>query len=249
MKAMILAAGRGTRLAPLTETVPKILAPVLGIPMLDRLRAWLGSHGVSSLAINTHHLPDAVAAHLAGEASSLLPVRIFHEPELLGTGGALVNAGPFWQADPLLVWNGDIVCGLDPRALMAEHTRRGGLATLAVQERQSDSYLLVDEAGSVCGLDSARRGVRRLDKTPTGKVRPMAFNGISVLSPDFRRHMPSSGTFDLIDALLRAVESGGSVLAHDAGAAFYGTTGSLEKLRALEAGLEARPEILEGWTP
>ena len=277
MKAFILAAGRGARLAPLTDAVPKILAPVLGVPMLERLRCWLLGHGVTALALNTHHLAEAVVGHLEHSGGAAHAPRIFHEPSLLGTGGALVHAAAFWGGDPLLVWNGDILCDLDPRHLLQAHRSHGGkggdiggdiggdmcggkgggakdgggppLATLAVQQRQGDSHLLVDRDGTVCGIDSARRGIRRLAKTPAAEPRKMAFTGISILAPELPRRLPRQGAFDIIDALLDAIADGGTVATLDVGAAFYGTTGSPEKLAKLERGLSARPELLAAWTP
>ncbi|HEX9842242.1 MAG TPA: sugar phosphate nucleotidyltransferase [bacterium] len=250
---MILAAGRGTRLRPLTARRPKILVPVRGVPMLDRLRAYLGRHGVEALALNTHHLPAAVRAHLAAlptAAPAAPPVRLFHEPALLGTGGALVNAAEFWGEAPLLVWNGDILADVDPRALAAAQARTPeALATLVVQARPSDSHLLVDADGSVCGLDSARRGQRRVPGRPRAPLRALAFDGISLLAPALRPLLPPGGAFDLIDALLDVIAGGGRVCAHDAGAACYGTTGSPEQLAALEAALEANPDVLAAWTP
>jgi NDP-sugar pyrophosphorylase family protein len=269
---MILGAGQGTRLRPLTERIPKILVPVAGVPMLDRLRAYLGRQGVAALALNTHHRAEAVRAHLASHAAArvaprpargsgatqrLPPLRLFHEPELLGTGGALVNAAAFWGTAPLLVWNGDILADVAPRALLAAHEAaraaapagRAPLATLVVQARSSDSYLLVDADGAVCGLDSARRGSRRVVGTPREPLRPLAFDGISLLAPSLRERLPAGGTFDLVLALLDAIAAGARVQAWDAGAAAYGTTGSPEQLAALEALLAARPELLAAWTP
>ncbi len=249
---MILGAGAGTRLRPLTESVPKVLVPVLGVPMLDRLRAYLARHGVEALALNTHHLPAAVQGHLAAPhagARALLRPTLFHEPELLGTGGALVNAAAFWETAPLLVWNGDIVCGVDARTLARVHAAEGALATLVVQRRESDSSLLVDAAGWVCGIDSVRRGVRRRVRRPEGALHPVSFCGVSLLAPAVRGHLPAGGAFDLISALLDAVAAGAPVRAWDATQAVYGTTGSPAQLAALEALLDAHPAVLAAWTP
>ncbi|MEE8434768.1 MAG: nucleotidyltransferase family protein [bacterium] len=266
MKAFILAAGKGARLAPLTDALPKILVPVLGVPMLERLRCWLLGHGVTALALNTHHLAQAVGGHLENSPGRAPAIRIFHEPELLGTGGALVNAASFWGSDPLLVWNGDILCDLDPRHLLEAHRSHGAkgggppLATLAVQERPGDSHLLVDLDGTVCGLDSARRGVRRLARRlgnqPAAEPRPMGFNGISILAPELLHRLPHGlsrhGAFDIIDALLDVIAGGaetGTVGTFDVGSAFYGTTGTPEKLATLERELSTRPDLLASWTP
>lgn len=255
VRGMILAAGQGTRLRPLTEHTPKVLVPVAGVPMLERLRAWLGRHGVTDLALNTHYLAEAVRAHVADESGGPR-LRLFHEPVLLGTGGALVNVADFWSKSPLLVWNGDILADVDPRALLAAHEASGEapdgrapLATLVVQARPSDSCLLVDAEGAVCGLDSRRRGTRRVLGRPREPVRALAFNGISLLEPSLRAHLPAGGAFDLVSALLQAIACGVPVRAWDAGAAFYGTTGSLEQLAALEAALAQNPDVLSAWTP
>lgn len=246
---MILGAGLGTRLRPLFGDLPKILAPVLGVPMLERLLAWLERGGVAGFALNTHHRAEAVRDHVTARGR-LGPVpRLFHEPELLGTGGALVNASPFWGEDPLLVWNGDILCGLEPSLLLQAHQSSGAEATLAVQARPGDSHLLVDRAGRLCGIDSARRGLKRILRKPEGDLLPRAFNGISILAPSLRTCFPESGAFDLIDALLAALAEGRAIATHDLGSAPYGTTGSPGQLEALEALLSGNPDLLAGWTP
>ena len=261
MKAFLLSAGLGTRLAPLTDTVPKALVPVLGVAMLDRLAAALARGGVTEFALNTHHFHEIVERHLHAAQGSgrfaawpRLPVRLFHEPALLGTGGGLLHAASFWGRDPLLVWNADILADLDPAALLAAHgSLPGPLATLAVSDRPASSRLLFDGAGLLCGIDSPRRNDHRVLRAPSGAVTARAFHGVSVLSGDLltalaRRHAPGS-VFDLIDALLEAVAEGGRVRAYDAGTSFWASTGTLMELERLEQGLAGRPELLSRWTP
>jgi len=246
---MILGAGLGTRLRPLTERTPKVLAPVLGVPFLDRLAGFLARGGVQALALNTHHLPEAVAAHVAAAGAAWPPVELFHEPELLGTGGGVVNVARFWGQAPLLVWNGDVAADVAPGALLERRAATGALAVLLVRERPSDSRLLVDGAGWVCGIDSARRGDHRLLREPRGAARALAFCGVSVLHPALAGRLAQPPPFDLVSALLELIAAGGAVAALDAGAAFWGTTGTAAKLAALEAGLAADPALLARWAP
>jgi len=257
MKAFILAAGLGTRLRPLTEHTPKVLVPVAGVPMLERILAGLFRAGLREIGLNTHHLPEAVTAHMERlrRRFPALALAAFHEPTLLGTGGALVNAAEFWDDAPLLVWNGDVIADVHPAALEdALRQASGGeggnvLAVLAVQERAESSHLLVDEAGRIVGIDAAARGGRRLVARPAGEPRALAFTGISLLAPAVRGRIARPGAFDLIDALLEVIAQGGRVLAQDIGAAFWGTHGSPREREALERRLAARPEWLARFTP
>jgi mannose-1-phosphate guanylyltransferase len=261
---MLLAAGLGTRLRPLTDGLPKILVPVLGVAMLDRLVGHLGRQGVAAFAMNTHHLHEAVERHLAAARArgSWPPIRLYHEPRLLGTGGGVANALDFWGEAPLVVWNGDILAEVDLAALRTAFEAgrvEGGagelspvLALLVVQDRPGDSRLLVDGRGRLCGIDSLRRGDRRLLVAPTGGLRALAFHGISLLAPAFRPRLARPGAFDLIEALLEAVAAGGGVSTFEVGGAaaapaYFGTTGSLAELRRLEADLLSRPALLARW--
>lgn len=254
MKAMILAAGKGTRLLPLTQTTPKALVPLLGVPVLTRITAALKKGGVTHLALNAHHLADQVeAAAKTLEEQFSLPVTLFREEVLLNTGGGLYNARSFWGDDPLLVWNGDILCDVNPLNLMAAHLKNTpAIATLVVQNRPSGSHLLVDEAGDVVGLDSPRRNKKEMyvpkDKVK-GQITPLAFNGISVLSPALHQKYPKTGPHDLIETLAEAIKNGGKVATYNTEKAFYGTSGSTETLKKLEQSLPQNPQVFKNFTP
>lgn len=261
MKAFILAAGHGTRLRPLTDSVPKILVPVSGIPMLDRLLAGLSHyglrhHGLQEIALNTHHLAGTVEAHLDRLRPRYpgLTLTAIHEPELLGTGGALVNVRTFWNDTPLLVWNGDVIADLDPLELAAtqaapSQVAGSALATLAVQDRAEPSKLLVDGAGRIVGIDSPARGGWRVLTAAKGVVRALAFTGISLLAPELLPRIERPGAFDLIDALLDVIAAGGDIRAHDIGARYWGTHGSVREKEQLEQALAQRHELLARFTP
>lgn len=252
MKAMILAAGLGKRLHPISRGIPKILVPVLGVPMLERLAAWLGSRGVEALAINTHHHAEMVESHVNAMAEmrpGLPPIRLYREEFLLGTGGGVANIADFGREGPLLVWNGDILADLDPNAMLEAQLASGAEGTLAVQHRPSDSLLLADEQGNLCGIDSPRRGVTRRFRQPEGEMRSVAFQGVSLLSPALRAKIVRDAPFDLIDALLDAAADGARIKTFDMEEGFWGTTGSKERLAALETALRERLDLLEQYTP
>jgi mannose-1-phosphate guanylyltransferase len=128
MRAVLLAAGLGTRLAPLTDSIPKILAPLGGRPLLEHQLAYLEQGGVTEVAVNVHHHATEVIRFLES-AETALAVRVSHEPRLLGTAGALLPLRDF-LTEPFLVLYGDVVTDADLADLMDGHLRFGGVATL-----------------------------------------------------------------------------------------------------------------------
>ena len=134
MKAMVLAAGLGTRLRPLTDTLPKPLLPVAGRPLLEWNLLLLKRHGITEVIINLHHLGEQIVQAL-GDGSRLgLRLAYSHEPTLQGTGGGIKQAAPFLKDGPFLVLNGDTLSDCDLTALIAAHRVSGALATLAVRD-------------------------------------------------------------------------------------------------------------------
>ncbi|HEY2536027.1 MAG TPA: nucleotidyltransferase family protein [Solirubrobacteraceae bacterium] len=191
MKAMLLAAGRGTRLAPLTDTTPKILAPFGARPLLVHQLEYLQHGGVSEVALNVHHHADQVLACLR-ELSLDVPVRVSHERELLGTAGALVPLRDFFT-EPAIVLYGDVLTDADLAELMDEHRRHEPLATLAVYPSR----------------ESVGKGVVRLDET--GRVaafveKPAAESGEVLIN---------AGLYVLSPRLLELLQPGASDFGHD----------------------------------
>ena len=169
MKAVLLAAGLGTRLAPLTLSVPKILAPLGGRPLLAHQLEYLAGSGVSDVAINLHHHAAQVLEFLAEEEPPLT-VRPFLEPELLGTAGALGPMRDFLD-EPFAILYGDVVTDLDLGALLAAHESGGGIATLSYY-RSSDvvgkGILEVDADGRVAGFIEKPAATGRVEAVNAG---------------------------------------------------------------------------------
>jgi mannose-1-phosphate guanylyltransferase len=177
--AMILAAGLGTRLRPLTDQLPKPLVPVGDAPALAQIQRHLAAHGFTRTLVNTHHLASAFEA-----ASWPLPTAILHEPRILGTAGGVANARPHLDAGaPLLIWNGDILADVAVDALFA--ALPGAVAAWSVAPRPAGQGTVgLDEEGQVVRLRGVRRGV---------EVRGGDFLGVQVLSPELLDALPPEG--------------------------------------------------------
>jgi mannose-1-phosphate guanylyltransferase len=191
MKAMLLAAGRGTRLAPLTDTTPKILAPFGGRPLLAHQLDYLQRAGMSEIALNVHHHADQVLACL-DELDPDVPVRISHERELLGTAGALVPLRDFFT-EPTIVLYGDVLTDADLAELMQEHRRHAPLATLAVYRSR----------------DSVGKGVVRV--TETGRVEAFVEKPPAATS----EVLINAGLYVIAPELLELIGAGACDFGHD----------------------------------
>lgn len=197
---MILAAGYGTRLAPITDHAPKPLLPVGGRPLLDRIISSFDRAGVRELAVNTHHLGEQVAAYLRG-----LPgadrFTLFPESEILGTGGALDGARDFLAAsDVFLLHNGDVLCDVDLAALAAEHCAGGALATLLLVDWPPVNSVTMAAGGAIVSI--AGRPVAPV----RGSLRGLTYAGVGAFSPRLLDDI-GSGFSSLIDPLVRAMEA------------------------------------------
>ncbi len=189
-KAMLLAAGRGTRLRPLTETVAKCMVEISGKPVLEHNVERLREFGVTDILINLHYLPKAVSNHFGDGSRFGVRIRYAYEPELLGTAGAVRNVATFFDA-PFFVWYGDNLssCRLD--RLRAFHEAKGGLATIALHHRDDPTQ------SGIVGLDEADRITRFLEKPRPEQIFSHWVNaGIFVLDPRALAAIPQAGAPD-----------------------------------------------------
>ncbi len=234
MKAMILAAGLGTRLRPITDTRPKALVEVLGRPLLAWVIDRLAGFGFRDIIVNAHYLVDQIvefAAEYPKESGiEGLRLTVSREEDLLGTGGALKHAAWFFDDEPFLLHNADVISDLDLAGLMARHRDSQSLATLAVKTRETKRFLLFDGGVDLCGWQRSDPPETRMVKSPANTPEPFPFMCVQAISPGLFDHMPDQEPFSLIDLYLRAVGEGGSVNSYVAQEAKWMDVGRLEQL-------------------
>lgn len=205
MKAMILAAGLGTRLRPLTNDKPKALVEINGEPILGILIKRLINSGFDEMIINVHHFASQVIEFIERNQSFGISIAISDETDLLlDTGGGLKKAGWFFDdGKPFLVYNADILSDMNLKKLVAAHTESGALATLVVRERESSRYFLFDDNMQLCGWENRRTNERKISRQQASGLRPYAFSGIHVISPGMFKHISETGVFSIVDMYLR----------------------------------------------
>ena len=243
MKALILAAGVGARLKPLTDTTPKALIPVGGIPMLERALVRLKAAGVKSFVVNAHHHAQKVADFCADLSRRHgVPVSVSREDDLLlDTGGAIKKAAALLRGrEPFFVHNADVLTDLDLRALLKAHKDTGALATLSVRERESGRAYVFDAKGRFAGHDRGEGNVTWAKGTVPNPQR-LPFDGIHVLSPELLDKITESGVFSITKTYLRLAAANADIHAFRADKWAWHDIGTVEKLAAAEAWLAARP--------
>lgn len=239
MDAMILAAGLGTRLRPLTYDTPKPLVEVAGETLLEHIARRLIAAGVDRIIVNVHHLADKVERFALDEWHLDAELVLSHErDELLGTGGGLAHAAPLFRGDaPFFLHVGDVIAEPDFRAFYRSHQESGALATLAVHEREAARALLFDERG-LLGRDNRREGWTRTARQAVGEPRRRSFAGLHVVSPEIFARFVETGPFDIIDAYLREAAQGSRILPYDIGSSRWLEIGNPERLARARALLE-----------
>lgn len=191
MKAMIFAAGLGTRLKPFTLEHPKALVPVGGIPMLERVIRNLADAGISEIVVNTHHFAPQIVTFLRGHGNFGLDIKISDESEcLLDTGGGLLNARPLfaeWDSnEPILLHNADVLTDVPIREMLDSHMGSGADVTLLCSHRNSSRTLYFDKSnGQLLGWENIKTGERKpVGFTPGGNADASPFGGLHIINPD-----------------------------------------------------------------
>ena len=234
MKAMILAAGLGTRLRPLTDDRPKALVEVAGHTLLEITLRRLQGAGVREVIVNVHHFADMVVDYLRENSNFGMRIEVSREDVLLDTGGGLKKAAWFFQEDaggaddPFLLHNVDVISTIDLKRMVQFHREHQALATLAVQQRHSSRYLLFDHQNQLSG--------RCVGNDPPEMVRPapqvqsLAFSGVHVISVRLLPLLTEQGVFSIISAYLRLARQGEQILAFRADEFYWRDLGRAENL-------------------
>jgi len=201
MKAMILAAGLGTRLRPLTEMKPKALMPVANKPILLRNIEYLISHGIAEIIVNAYHHSQQVLDYLKHGALFGLKIEVKVEAEILGTGGGIKNTEDFWDKEPFIVINSDILTDIDLAAVYQVHQTSEALVTLVLHDCEPYNQVQVDDQWNITDIAKGNMPDR------------LAFTGIHVINPEVLSHIPRGLFSDIIECYRKLIRLGKPVRA------------------------------------
>ena len=244
MRAMVLAAGLGTRLRPLTDDRPKALVEINGKTLLEITLRRLAAFGIRDVIVNVHHFADLIIEFLRSNQNFGMRVEISREDVLLDTGGGLKKAAWFFLEEgneqPFLLHNVDVISSIDFARMLRAHEDAQALATLAVQERSTSRYLLFDEKSRLCGRRTATQNDERV--RTSRKTDAYAFSGIHVISPRMLSMMSEEGAFSIITSYLRLAGQGENISAFRADEYYWRDLGTPKSVAAAaeEMGVQAR---------
>lgn len=200
-KAMILAAGAGTRLLPLTEDKPKALVPFQGVPMLEILMKRLIKSGFNEIVINVCHLKDQIIDFVDKNKGFGADVIFSVEDRLLDTGGGIKFVAPKLGDEPILFHNVDVMTNIDLEGFYASHMEWGGIASLAVKERPTSRHLLFNQRGLLSGWEHPEKRIRIVSRNGRGFIQT-GFSCVYILNPEIFKLFPPEDVFSLTPWLL-----------------------------------------------
>jgi NDP-sugar pyrophosphorylase family protein len=241
MKAMILAAGLGTRLKPLTDSVPKAMVTIAGNPLLFYAIQKLLTVGVRDIIINVHHFPEKIIEYVRNNKNFGIKISFSKEDTLLDTGGGLKNVSSFFDdGRPFILHNVDVLSEIDLESMLIYHQHQKSLATLAVRKRETSRYFLFDQEYHLVGWQSQDTGekkiVRHLSQTPEN----LSFMGIHIISPKIFDLLPDDPVFSIINAYLDLAQKGQKIVGYRNDIDFWIDLGKKEQLPKAEEYLAAR---------
>jgi len=250
MKAMVLAAGLGTRLRPLTDDRPKALVEVAGRTLLEIALTRLKSFGVTEAIVNVHHFAEMVIDYLKSNNNFAMRIELSREDILLDTGGGLKKAAWFFQENsgsdtgPFFLHNVDVLSSIDLALMVQAHKEKRSLVTVAVQKRESSRQLLFDEHGQLCGRVAGRDREKEIVR-PAQPLESLAFSGIHVISPRLLPMMTAEGVFSIIDTYLCLSGQGEKITAFRADKYYWRDLGKPESVTQAEKEMREHTQFVE----
>ena len=208
-QSMIFAAGMGTRLKPLTDSMPKAMVPVAGKPLLWHIVMKLKRSGFERIVINVHHFADDICQYLDTQKWDAEILISDERQQLLDTGGGLKHAAPlFRKNEPILIHNVDILSHIDFGEALAYHSYSKNIATLFVSNRKTSRYLLFDNSKQLIGWEDIRSGEKKWSNHPASDYTPLAFSGIAIIQPELTDLLPEEGhPYPIIPAYLEIAKT------------------------------------------
>jgi len=213
MKAMILAAGLGTRLRSFSLVRPKPLFPVLDQPLLIRIIDQLRAHGIDEVLVNCHHLKDQIVTLLGHQTG----VYLQQENEILGTGGGLRKARAFFGKEPILIVNGDIFHTINLKKIIQEHRQSGNIASLVLHDYPRFNNVSITGNGSIIGFGDTGQ-----------KERQLAFSGIHIIDPSLLDIIPEDSFASIIDCYMQWIRKGTNISAIELKGHYWSDIGTPE---------------------
>jgi len=234
MRAMILAAGLGTRLKPITNNIPKALVKISGTTLLEIGIKKLKTQGISDIIVNVHHFAEQIKKFLTVNYNFGINISISDETEkLLDTGGGLKKAIWFFDdGKPFLLHNVDVISNINLETLYSFHLNSNAIATLAVRERESSRYLLFNSENILRGWKNIRTN-KIISSEDVKSLREYAFSGIHIIDPKIFPSMPDGDIFSMIDLYLKVMKSK-NICSYVDKDSFWMDVGNLESLKNAE---------------
>ncbi len=245
MKAMVLAAGLGTRLRPLTDDRPKALVEVAGRTLLEITLSRLRDFGIGEVIVNVHHFAEMIVPYLRTNGNFGMHIEVSREDVVLETGGGLKKAAHFFLEsagdgeEPFVLHNVDVISTIDLSRMLKSHIESEALATLAVQDRKSSRYLLFDDQSQLCGRRFEREQKTELVR-PAQHLQALAFSGVHVISTRFLEMMTEEGVFSIIGPYLRLAAAGEKILAFRADEYYWRDLGTLNSVAEANRDVERK---------
>lgn len=248
-RAIILAAGLGTRLRPVTSEKPKALVHVNGIPLLDYAVKHCRYYGVRDIIINVHHFPEMIIDHVRKNNSYGIRIEFSDERnELLETGGGIMKAAWFFEGcKNILAYNVDILSDLHIGNLIAYHESQSSVATLAVRNRKTSRYILIDQSRRMVGWKNMATNETLIKVVPHSRIKPLGFSGIQVLSPSILPLLSKyPARFSIMDAYIGVCKDH-CIMSYQHDDGFWMDIGKLDMLAEADRVLSERNFLSESF--